>query len=952
MYFFRFSCLIICLLGSLYGSAQKESLSQSIDLSGVWQFLSDSENKISEGSVPSEYTEQIMLPGTMDTNKKGPLNNNDKETARLSRIYKFVGKAWYHREVIIPNNWKDKNIYLSLERTKPTQIWVDGKWIGRNNDISTTQTYDLTASLTPGKHDIVIMVDNSGGVPHQVINSSHAYSEDTQTNWNGILGKILLEAKNKVHFKSIQVVPDIHRKTAKVYVEINHAEDLNKKSKLTIQAYTTGRKGRKISKEMAIPLQKDVEKYIVEYEMGEEAQLWSEFSPILYDLNISIRGKDNRNIRFALRDFKAEGTQFTINGRTTFLRGKHEAAVFPLNGYPPMDVNGWTKYFNILQEYGINYVRFHSWCPPDAAFTAADEKGFYLQPELPIWGSLKAKDTALLHFLKKEGRNIVKQYANHPSFVMFALGNELSGEIDVMKDLVEDFRTINKEILFAYGSNNFLGFNGQVPGEDFLTTCRIGAGENYITDVRASFSFADEPQGGIMNNTYPNSEHNFSDAVSKSTVPVISHETGQYQIYPDYDQIKKYTRILKPLNLEIFKERLENAGMGDQAKDFAKASGRWASLLYKADIEMELRTKEIGGFQLLDLVDYPGQGSAYVGILDAFMDNKGVMSAEEWRNFCNQVVPLFSIKKLTWINDEILTGKVEIANYSSLGLYGKTLNWGLIDAANQQVIKEGTFSIQDNKIGVLGVGSVAIDLSSIREPKKVFFTMNISGTSYQNKQVLWVYPSENTEPYNYKGIYTSKRIDEKVVQVLKGGGDVLLFPDSEIYKKVTIGGLFQTDYWNYRMFKGICENIGKPVSPGTLGILTDPDLPIFKEFPTDFHTNWQWYSVIKNSYPLIMDGLPSSYKPLVQVIDNVERNHKLGLIFEFKIDNGRLLVCMADLSAADDKPEVRQLYKSILSYMQSEDFKPKFSISDGALKDLFNNEVNTKEIKGVNNISY
>ena len=70
-----------------------------------------------------------------------------------------------------------------------------------------------------------------------------------------------------------------------------------------------------------------------------------------------------------------------------------------------------------------------------------------------------------------------------------------------------------------------------------------------------------------------------------------------------------------------------------------------------------------------------------------------------------------------------------------------------------------------------------------------------------------------------------------------------------------MGGLFQTDYWNYRMFRDICVSMDKPVSPGTLGLLIDPAHPLFREFPTQEHTNWQWFPVVKASHPLILDGL-------------------------------------------------------------------------------------------------
>lgn len=169
---------------------------------------------------------------------------------------------------------------------------------------------------------------------------------------------------------------------------------------------------------------------------------------------------------------------------------------------------------------------------------------------------------------------------------------------------------------------------------------------------------------------------------------------------------------------------------------------------------------------------------------------------------------------------------------------------------------------------------------------------------------------------------------------------------------VTVRGLFQTDYWNYRMFKTICDNLRRPASPGTLGILTDPGHGLFTDFPTEFHTNWQWYPIIKNSYPLILDNLPHTYHPIVQVIDNVERNHKLGLVMEFAVEGGSLLVCMADLEAARNTPEGVQFYASLLEYMHSPAFRPQFSLSAEALRCLFSVRTSAGEIKRLYNISY
>lgn len=440
----------------------------------------------------------------------------------------------------------------------------------------------------------------------------------------------------------------------------------------------------------------------------------------------------------------------------------------------------------------------------------------------------------------------------------------------------------------------------------------------------------------------------FSSANALCDVPIISHETGQFQVYPNYEEIKKYTGVLKPRNFEIFKKRLEEAGMIDQAYDFMMASGKWSALLYRADIEMNLRTPEWGGFQLLDLQDYPGQGSAYVGILDAFMESKGLIAPEEWRHFCSEVVPLFCTEKFCWTNDEALTGEVEIANYSESDLNGKQLSWTLTDS-KQQVLDKGVLPLQVKQGELAKVGTLKPAIASVRKAEKVTLALSIDGTPYRNDYSLWIYPADK-EVTPSEDICVTDDLDAHL-KYLTEGGKVLWFPSKDKHKDQTVGGLFQTDYWNYRMFRTICENLDRPVSPGTLGILTDPGHPALADFPTEFHTNWQWFPIIKQSYPMILDRLSDDYRPIVQVIDNVERNHKLGLLFEFKVGNGKLLVCMSDLKAVQDKPEARQFYRSILEYMESSAFAPSYSLSAKDLQDLFTAKVKTGEMKKLFNIS-
>ena len=772
-----------------------------MEVSGEWGLCLDPAGVV---TVDSLFADTIVLPGTTDLAGKGiaalePQYGLPMETGRLTRRHSFVGKAWYRKKVVAPYVWREKELALYLERTKATKLYLDGALVDSCNDVSTPQLYNL-GKLRPGVHTIILCVDNGGGVPVQVIKSSHLYSDDTQTNWNGVIGRI----------------------------EFGPVEEF--------------------SEQLPVP---------------------------------------------EMPRLEVVDGRFMAGGKPVFLRGKHDACVFPLTGHTPMDKASWINYFQRCNDYGINHVRFHSWCPPEAAFAAADELGIYLQPELPIWGTLEGEE--LLAFLKKEGLNIVRTYGHHPSFAMFSLGNELWGEKAVMQEMVDTFRTEAPHILYTNGTNAFLGWQGYVDGMDFFATCRT-RGEAYgayNTHVRSSFAFCDAMDGGILNHFYPGTTRNFAEALEGVPMPVISHETGQFQSYPDYAQIDKYTGPLAPYNLMEFRRRLDIAGMAAQAGDFHRASLRWAFELYKADIEMCLRTPGLGGFQLLDIQDYPGQGSAYVGILDAFMDPKGDIDPAEWRQFCSELVPLAEFGKYCWSEDEVFHAHVKVANFT-----GEDLVEG-----------EGEYEI-DKPVSEL--------LDTVKAPARIDLRLSARTAGYEgvNSWPIWVYPADN-QP-DRSGITIVRKLDNAALKALEAGKKVLLMPSDTTG---TVGGLFQTDYWNYRMFKQICESNGKPVSPGTLGILTDPAHPLFREFPTEEHTDWQWFPVLKASRPMILDAL-RGYKPIVQVIDNVERNHRLGLVFEFAAGKGKLLVCCSDLESVLDCPEGRQFYKAVLDYMRSDDFQP------------------------------
>lgn len=934
-----------------------------LTLKGDWELFLDFDDEFGLEIGQIQYNDQISLPSSLDEAQKGKKEEVSNSTHQLARNYSFYGKAWYRKEVEIPKNWQDKHIDLLIERTRVTHLWIDNEFAGSNAVISAPQTYNLSKYLTPGKHTITIVVDNGKdcGLPES-IGSSHMWTNATQTNWNGMLGEIKLTAKNPIHIETVKTVPDVAKKAVAVSVSIENPGTAVAEMELIISAslFNTGRSHTPEPATVKLDVKPGKHLYHAEYPLSNDAVYWSEFSPALYNLNIELKNINQKKpvdaieTVTALRKFDINDKQFTINGIKTYLRGKNDACVFPLTGYAPMETEQWTAYYEKIKAFGFNHVRFHSWCPPKAAFEAADLCGIYLQPELPFWGSLKNdQGHPVIQFLQAEGRAVLDAFANHPSFVMFATGNEIGGEISAMQYLTNGFRNHDNRPLYALASNYHLGWRGPQLGEDFFVGCRVG-GENddkFEPHIRSSFSFADAIDGGILNATYPNTKMDFSTGVSRSSIPVISHETGQFQMYPDPLELNGYTGVLSPRNLEIFIDRVMQKSGEEKYQKYFDATAALSLVCYKADLEMMRRTKKLAGFQMLDLQDYPGQGTALVGILNSLMESKGIVSEEEFRMYNNDVVPLWIADSYTWTNDKPISGKIQISSYTDKTFENKLVTWTLKNTEGE-IVKQGELKSDIPNGKLTEIGNVEIDISGIAEPARLNLEIEIEETEYRNSYPVWVYPGQKNEVETAKDVKLFNRIDSPLLEHLKNGKKAILLPNQNAFPEQTIGGLFTSDYWNYSMFKSISENNNKPVSPGSMGLLINNEHPLFRNFPTENHSNWQWWAPVKHSNPLILNDFIGKINPIVETIDNVERVHFLGFMFECRVGNGKLFVCMSDLTNNRNYRECDQLFRAVTAYVSSEEFEPADQITENELKAMFSHTGENERIQGVKNISY
>ena len=742
----------------------------TISLDGIWSFKADPLGMGLQSNglqmFPS-LTETITLPGSTDEAGKG-IRTQGLSSIRLTRMFEYKGPAWYEKKVFIPEDWAGKEISLLLERVHwETKLWVNGAYVGREESLSVPHIYTLGKFLKPGEVNTIRLRVNNDLIYN--IEYSHAISAETQTNWNGIIGKIELRATDKVYISDVQVYPDIKGKKACLEVTFNNSDKLSLKGDLEIMGKTADNLFDIPKKKIPVTGNDSLIFMEIDLPLGDQIRTWDEFDPNLYLLNLSLNVKadkesyfDTKQVKFGMREVGVKGTRFTMNGREIFIRGTVNSAEFPLTGYPVMDESGWLHILKTCKDYGLNCVRFHSWCPPEAAFKVADSLGIYLQIENSDWRFTVGEDKAVNDFLRREADRIFKEYGNHPSFVFFCEGNELCGS-GVKEFLSESVTHWKRDPRHLYTGSAAYPY---VP-ENQYNVLYGARPHRWKEGLKSRFNVAP------LNTLYDYSEY-----VKKYPIPMITHEIGQWCVYPNYDEIKKYTGVLKPYNYQIFRESLRDHHMLDLAEEFTRASGKFHLIQKKEEFESYYRTPGMAGYHLLQLNDFPGQGTSPVGVVDVFWDPKPYVTADEFKSMVSPCLPLLLTSSCLWTNDSIFTGEARIANFGKSDIKKAVLKWTL-KYPDGKIYAQGKLPAKDIPIGSPhSLGKIKISLKGIKKAEQMKLIFDISGTSYRNQWDIWVYPSVLPEVNVPSEIKIVNSWNTEVKEYLKQGGKVLLLADT------------------------------------------------------------------------------------------------------------------------------------------------------------------------------
>ena len=938
---------------------QPDSAGQSamtVSLAGTWSCRLDPAHRgMAEGWQNGTVEEhRVTLPGTTHTNGIGP-KYDKKLISSLTPVTNHVGPAWYWRDIELSERDCKQLVELSLERVCwESFVWLNGKPLGTHDSLVAPHVYDLSPAVKPGLNRLVIMVDNSnlknkaaGGGAKMAETEELVIvgNEDKRLkcgghhtlflgySWNGITGDMELRIRPRVRMSAPQVYPDIKRGLVTVKAEaINELDQSVKANLLVISGGLDGKGETRIS--TSIQIAPGRHPISVDLPMEGNVRLWSEHTPELYRLEASLispQGRDRHETEFGMREISRVGTQIAINGRPTFLRGALEKFVHPIEGYPPTDLESWMRIFGINKAYGLNHVRFHSCCPPEAAFAAADRLGMILNVELPGCSGGEPDDPLTLDYLQAEALRILDNFGNHPSFGMLTMGNEvLTDEKDeraqrILMERVARCREHDPRHLYCSTAHAFT--RGR--DDDFYVSAwgdGATAKERQQSEPLRGFRWngGDLVDDSRFNTRPPETMIDYREAVAAIDRPLITHEVGMWAVYPDIAEIPKFNGVLKPFNLEIIRDFMKEKGTLQLADAFVQASGQLSLLLYKEEIESALRTPGLAGFQLLGLHDHPPQGTSTIGMITALRESKGIVTPEQFRQFCSETVPLARLRKRTFTTGETFEADVDLAHYGASDLTEARFAWRLM-SDDGAVRAQGEFPAMLLPTAALTrLGSISTSLSGFPAPEKIRLEVYQQGGGAMNSWDCWVYPPPViNEP---KGvIWANDWTPDLAARVAAGESAILELGKDQIPHARR--GCFTTLLWNPIM--------KRKHQSQTMGILCDPKHPALAGFPTESHSNWQWWDVLRPSLVLDLDGMSPRPEPIVRMIDSFIGNDCLGVVFEAKLGKGRLLVTSLDLSNdLDSRHAARQLRRSLLDYMASDAFRPSVEIVPGDIDKL------------------
>ena len=810
----------------------------------------------------------------------------------------IVGSFAYSRTVNITAPIAAEEIRIFVGGAQNTvSSWINGHFLGRHEGYSSP--FDLVVPkelLTVGANRVTLSVSNtrlSGYMGRPVSGcTSRAANECT----GGIYGDVELRAySSPLRDAWVNVCAGLE--SFEVNVELAYPAECS----VTVSDGTSVLKRAKIEKgggRVAIST--------------DGLTLWSPERPQRYTLTVECMGETLTRL-VGIRRFEARGITTYLNGKPFFVRGICEHGYYPMTAHPEHDKKYYLKVIRRLKELGFNFIRFHTWVPVREYLEAADELGILIEVETP-------NNTTI-----SEWADIVRYTRRYTAPVLYSSGNEMVIDEDYIEHLRAAAELVHRDndALFspmsAMRGIEYFTFGDDPVEEPFLHNARRLALLGEFADVYNTYSLGDvsyTSERGVP------AEIDRRNAVYKK--PLLTHEICINGTYCDLSLADRYrgTRIGDTRLFSSVEEHLGDKGLLDRAPIYFKNSSEWQRRLRKHCFETVRRSETFAGYDYLGDIDHHWHTFGYcVGMMNEFYELKPGESVENVRRYNADTVLLADLPRIVnFESGERFTAPILVSNY------GEPIASARLDVvlkSADRVLYRREIRLRDIPAGsVTKLYEIDLNMPKCDTPSALTLSVRLSGgnTDVQNEWELYLFPRVADRSLKVASrtrggaIVSSGMTAEELTRVLKSGEKVLIFGTEP----------FASARTNFQIsLAGRTE--------GHLATYID-ESPLMREFPHSGFCSWQFREMMNGGRSVLLDLPIADYSPVIEIASAYKNARREALIAEYRVGDGRLLVC--GLALRDDDPGARWLKSLILTYADSDRFDPAPRLSFAELATL------------------
>ncbi len=812
-----------------------------------------------------------------------------------------VGNFFYRRYVSIGELDGANEIRLSVGGAHNTfAAWINGCFIGRHEGFSAPFSFEIPREcLKEGENEVILAVSNLrlNGYMGRPISGCTTRAANNFT--GGIYGDVDIKIyRGDVRDAWVTVSDD----TASFCL---HAERKSGRGAVGVRILD----GKKAVCEGMISEGESS----IEFNTG-TLTLWSPEEPKRYTAELT-SGEDVILHTFGIRRLTADGTRLKLNGKYIYARGICEHGYYPMTVHPPRDKGYYRRVIMRLRELGFNFIRFHTWIPMAEYMEAADELGILMEVETPNNTSIE------------EWAEIVRYARRFTAPVLYSSGNEMV----IDEDYIEHIRGC--AALVHGGTDSLFSPMSAMRGIEYHSYGDHKVDEPFPhnpTRLATISEFCD------VYNSYPNGQLSYFHASADpanidrcNTIykkPLLSHEICINGTYCDLSLEERYkgTRIGETALYSSVRTHLDKKGILHRAPLYYRNSSEWQRRLRKQCFEAARRSASVAGYDFLGDIDHHWHTFGYcVGMMNEFYELKPGETVENVRRYNSELVLLadlpYSVNYECGARETI---PIHASNYA-VDIKKASLTVTLRDG--HRIYERRTVHLTDIPAGALKqLYDFSFTVPRAEKPLSLKLTVSLvgGGRAYENEWEIYAFPKSKRELPSAAKLKAANlaiydEIDEaELTRVLKSGKNVLLFSEGPF---ATLGMSFQISL------------AGR--TAGHLATVID-DTPLMRDFPHGGFCGWQCRTMLDGAKPCVLDIGDVPFEPLVEAVSTYKYAHKEALIFEYRFEDAKLLVCTMRLDTED--PGAAWLKARICEYAMSEEFEPKHTLTEAQLTALFN----------------